>query len=340
MPLIANPNGNDPYQQVELTNFINRVPTRYNFIQSLGLFRPIGITTSYGSVDVQTIDTKLIKALPRGKEDEAMKTPLYANRKTHYFETVHLFVREKISRADFQDERAPGKSELETERDVIARRIFETKENFLATIEHMMLGCLQGRVLDADGSLLYDMYDEFNVTQEPVDFELATASTNTQAKCYDVTRKIDIAVGADKAMDGYMGIASDTWFNAFTNHANTKAAYAGTSMSPERLGGDMRRSFQFAGINIINYNPIVKDSDGNDRKFVEEGTALFLPVGTKDTFLYYMSPSDMEKYVNTRGMEFYAQRFNSPNNRAINLEMESNVLPICTKPDVLVKGTM
>ena len=107
----------------------------------------------------------------------------------------------------------------------------------------------------------------------------------------------------------------------------------------EMLGGDQRKGFMFGGIEWINYNPIVLDGSGTGttRKFITEGEAIVFPVGTRDTFLYYISPADTLDTVNKRGTEFFSKSWYEPGGDTFILHSEVNVLPICTRPDALIR---
>ena len=50
-------------------------------------------------------------------------------------------------------------------------------EALAITLEHLRMGALKGVILDADGSTLYDLYQEFEITPKVVNFALTTAST-------------------------------------------------------------------------------------------------------------------------------------------------------------------
>lgn len=54
------------------------------------------------------------------------------------------------------------------------------------TLEHLRIGALKGVILDADGSVLYDLYDEFDIAPKTISFALATDTTNVRQKCIDV----------------------------------------------------------------------------------------------------------------------------------------------------------
>ncbi|WP_196381709.1 major capsid protein, partial [Ralstonia solanacearum] len=68
----------------------------------------------------------------------------------------------------------------------------ETMRNKHAiTLEHLRMGALKGEILDADGSTLYNLFDEFRIQQKVVNFELGVDKTEVRNKCADVLSMID-----------------------------------------------------------------------------------------------------------------------------------------------------
>ena len=61
------------------------------------------------------------------------------------------------------------------------------------------------------------------------------------------------------------------------------------------------------------------------------------PLGTLDTFRTYFAPANKEEFVNTVGMDCYAWPAPTADLRGWRLFMESNPLPLCRRPQVLVK---
>jgi hypothetical protein len=50
------------------------------------------------------------------------------------------------------------------------------------------------------------------------------------------------------------------------------------------------------------------------------------------------APADYIETVNTVGIPRYSKQFRMPNDKGINLEMQTNALSYCIRPTVLVQG--
>jgi hypothetical protein len=64
------------------------------------------------------------------------------------------------------------------------------------------------------------------------------------------------------------------------------------------------------------------------------------PMGTVDTFSTYFAPADFNETVNTLGQALYAKQEPRKFDRGTDLHTQSNPLPMCHRPGVLVKLTM
>ena len=63
------------------------------------------------------------------------------------------------------------------------------------------------------------------------------------------------------------------------------------------------------------------------------------PLGTVDTFGTYLAPADFNETVNTLGQPLYAKQEPRKFERGTDLHTQSNPLPMCHRPGVLVKLT-
>jgi hypothetical protein len=63
----------------------------------------------------------------------------------------------------------------------MARHLETMRNKHAITLEHLRMGALKGVILDADGSTLYDLFDEFDITPKTVNFAL-NADTRTSRR--------------------------------------------------------------------------------------------------------------------------------------------------------------
>ena len=98
--------------------------------------------------------------------------------------------------------------------------------------------------------------------------------------------------------------------------------------------GQARGSFEYAGILFEEYRGKVGSVD-----FTDASKAYFFPVGVPGLFRQYNAPADFVETANTIGLPRYAkQAVDQQFARWVMLHVQSNPLPICTRPRVLLKG--
>jgi hypothetical protein len=98
--------------------------------------------------------------------------------------------------------------------------------------------------------------------------------------------------------------------------------------------GQARGSFEYGGIVFEEYRGRVGTVD-----FTDASKAYFFPVGVPGLFRQYNAPADFVETANTIGLPRYAkQAVDQQFARWVMLHVQSNPLPICTRPRVLIKA--
>jgi hypothetical protein len=195
---------------------------------------------------------------------------------------------------------------------------------------------LKGIILDADASILYNLYTEFEIKAKVIDFELDDENTNVRSKCLSVSRYVELNLHGE-VMSGVRVLCSEGFFEALISHASVKEVYQNHEAAIDRLGGDPRKGFSFGGLIFEEYVGTASDADGNVRKFIADDRAHAFPVGTSDTFETLFAPADFLETVNTKGFPIYSKMEPRKFGRGMDLHTQSNPLPICYRPALLVE---
>ena len=87
----------------------------------------------------------------------------------------------------------------------------------------LVLKNVKGVILDADGSVIYDLYDEFGISPATVSFDLGNANTNVKTKCAEVLRHLEDNLKGE-FMTGIHVLCSPEFFDALTGHAKVEKA--------------------------------------------------------------------------------------------------------------------
>jgi len=219
--------------------------------------------------------------------------------------------------------------------DVITDHLQMMRNKHAITLEHLRMGALKGIILDADGSELLNLYNEFEITPKVVNFALGTATTDVKRKCLEVLRHVEDNLSGEY-MTGIHALVSPEFFDALTSHAKVKEAYE-RWQEGAALRNDMRSGFTFCGVTFEEYRGQATDPEGNVRRFIEGNTGHCFPLGTASTFTTYFAPADFNETVNTLGQPLYAKQEPRRFDRGTDLHTQSNPLPMCHRPGILVK---
>jgi hypothetical protein len=196
------------------------------------------------------------------------------------------------------------------------------------------MGALKGIIQDADGTPLINLYQEFGIPPKVITFELSKPGADIKKKCLDLIRHIEEHLQGE-FMSGVHALVSSEFFDALTAHKTVRQAYE-RWQEGAALRSDMRAHFVFAGIVFEEYRGSAQDMQGSTRRFIEEGQGHCFPMGTLDTFTTYFAPADFNETVNTLGQVLYAKQEPRRFDRGTDLHTQSNPLPMCHRPALLV----
>lgn len=321
----------DAFSAVSLTNAINEAPHTPSMIGDAGIFEEEGISTTTLTIEKEGSTLSLV---PAGQRGAPAKPVAGDKRKLISFNTIHLPQRASILADEVQNVRPFGsESEVEAVQTVVNKRLAKMRRNLDATIEHLRIGAIKGKVLDADGaSELLDVYAAFGLQQISVGMALGTDSTNVRGKAITAVRKSEDELGA-QAVGGYTAYCGDEFFDAFIDHPKVIKAYE-RWLEGEMLRNDPRAGFVFAGVRWVNYRGKV-----GANKFVGDDDAYLVPVGVPELCLTKYAPADYVETVNTNGLPYYAKQEPLSMNKGVDLEAQSNPICLVTRPTSIIKLT-
>lgn len=324
----------DAFSMVSLTNAINILPNNYGRVRELGIFRDKPVTTRNIMVEEMNGVLNLLPTMPPGSPGTVGKS---GKRTVRSFVIPHIPHDDAILPEAYQGIRAFGsESQQAAVAQIVTDRMQTMKNKHAITLEHFRIRGLQGVVIDADGSTIYDYFTEFGITKKTVDFLLGTSTTKVSSKCREVVRWIEAHLQGE-VMTRVHALVDETFFDKLITHALVKEAYAGYAKAADMLGGDVRKGFTFGGITFEEYTGTVDDAAGTARKFITTDYGIAFPMGTNDTFQTVYCPADFNETANQLGKPLYAKIAPRKFDRGYDLHTQSNPLPICNRPAVLVE---
>ena len=324
------------FSALSMTDAINKLPYVPGRIGALGIFEERGVPTRTIMVEEREGLLSLIPTSPRGAPAEQNKP---GKRTARSLTIPHLAIEDTINADEVQDVRAFGSdSTLESMGTVVNQRMADMSQKLDATNEHLRIGAIKGKILDADGSTeLYNLFTEFNVNQAAVvDFDLDNASPVAGAvrkKCMDVKRTVIKALG-NVPLKGIHAFCGDAFFDDLITHVEIREAYERFMENAHARSDLVYAQFTYAGIVFENYQGGIGDTP-----FVGTDAVHFFPTGVAGLFKQYYAPADFSEAVNTIGLPRYAKvALDYEFQRWVKIHVQSNPLPICTRPAVLITG--
>jgi hypothetical protein len=321
---------NDAFSVTSLTEKILKSPYKPGRIQAMGLFDEKSVATTAVSIEEKDGRLSLIQTSPRG----GPASQLGANkRRMRSLLVPHLERDSTIYADEVQGVRAFGsENETETVEAIVDERLAELRAMHEVTLEYHRFGAINGLVLDADGSTLFNLYTEFGVSQQTYAMSIATSAIEVRRQLVQVQRLIEDEMGA-VPVSGYRAFAGDDFFDRLIGAPSITATLQ--YQESKTLREDLRQGFMFAGVIWENYRGSVNGTD-----FIDPDEAVIFPTGS-NIFKTYFAPADYIETVNTLGKRLYSKIFHDPElNRFVKVHSQSNPLSINLRPRAVVKLTL
>lgn len=336
MPPMIDPFVGDGYTLTDLTMGINKIPNMYGRLNELGLFTEQGVTTRTVMIEEYHGVLNLLHSQPVGAPGTQGKV---GKRKLRPFAIPHFPHDDVILPGEVQGVREFGQTNAAmTAAGLMLQKLTNMRNKHAITLEWLRVGALRGVVLDSDASELANFFTDFGITEHEQDFKFSVATTEILTCCLDVKRWIETHLYGETMQYVYC-LCSPGFYDKLTTHATVKQAFQ-YYQQQQNLSGDFRKGFRYGDIVFEEYIGRAYDENGTERLFIPTDQARFFPVGTQQVFRTYFAPADFNETVNTIGLPLYAKQKPRDFDRGWDVHTQSNPLPICTRPEVLVKGTV
>lgn len=324
----------DAFSCLELTNGVVRMPNLYGRIGELGIFSDFGVTTTSIMVEMKEGVLNLLPPTQRGGETAVNKTE---KRSVVPIAIPSYSLTDYVLPDEVQNIRAFGSTdEMETIFNRVAQKLQTMKNKHDITLEHLRAGAIQGQIRDDKGQVMYDLFEIFKVPENSVDFDFGNDAASVDATCREVSYIIEENLKGEN-MTYIHGLCDRVFFEHLVKHPSMKEAYyAYQGSTPYRE--DKRMRFEFQNLVFEVYVGKVSNALGEVFPLIPENTCRFFPMGTMETFYTYYAPGDFEETVNTIGLPYYAKQEPGEFGRSRKLLTQTNPLPLCLRPEVLVKG--
>ncbi len=326
-----------------LTESINIPPYRTGRPAQLGIFSDEPIATTYVRLGYTSEEITIIPARERGGESNLA---MGGDRQGVLIEIPHFPLDDKITPSDLQNLLAWGEENVfATLGGVYNRKLTSLRSKHDATHSHLDWGALNGMVIDAEGKLLLDLYDKFDITQVTVSFDLATATTDIAAKNREAKAVVRKALRGTAAT-GMIALAGPAFFDRYVGHKwvrDSLQGYPGSTPNPAR--DEVQDTFTYGGLKLERideeFNFRLPNGTFVTREAVADDEAILIPLGTPH-FKRFIAPPDTISDANRAPRpddKIFISTEDLKHGKGQEIHSESNVMPICTRPDLIVKLT-
>lgn len=259
-------------------------------------------------------------------------------RKVRSLVTTHLPQEERINADEVEGVRAFGsESQMETVMMKVNERLSTIGRNLDSTLEHLRVGAIKGNILDSDGTtVIYNLFTEFGVSAiADQNFDLDNANPLNGAlkkSCSAVIRLLAEELGATP-LNEVLVVCGDAFFDDLIAHSHAEEAYRRYQESAMLRTSQVYDRFYFGGLTFENYRGGVGGTP-----FINTDEAHVVPLGVPGLFETAFAPANYVETVNTMGLPRYAKTaLDAKFQKWVDIEGQSNPLPICTRPRVLIK---
>ena len=202
----------------------------------------------------------------------------------------------------------------------------EHKEDYMTTIEFMATGALFGKVVDGNGTVLF----EFTTDDAPIEYKNTEHLTALDAIDDALTEELGKTVP-------YEILASPIFVTRLAAVAKTAGEFG--------LGGQASWDEDENGIRTLVYNskrytPFRakwKDENGNMHPFIADGEAVVIPK-SQDVFKHVYGRADHTDAMKVAPQLFFASKPEKlEKGKGWGFETETKVIPYCVRPGALIK---
>lgn len=233
-----------------LTDAVNVVPNMYQRLGQLGVFPDRALATTYVEIEYRNGVLNLLPARERG----GPATQGVRNRREkRLFLIPHIPHDDALTAADLQNRVRYGATDaLAIMQDAMTEKLSDMANKHHITWENLRVGALKGIILDADGSVIYNLFNEFGITPKTVTFTLSDPAFDVGGASRSVRGYMEDNLKGD-VMSGVRALCSPEFFQGFIAHPSVKEAYKFYQNGQEPLRNDVRKGFTFQDITWEEY---------------------------------------------------------------------------------------
>lgn len=330
----------DAFSAASLTAAVDKIDYVPDTLSAIpGLFVPDPVRTDVIWIEERSTGSVILPFSPRGTPPHQTGGDI---RKARAFTTLRYGDASRITASELFAIRQFGSEvDLKTLQSEVARRQKKILMNNQLTKEYHKLNCItQAKVLDADGSTVYNWAVEFaQAIPAEVDFDLDNATPASGAvrkKCTAVRRAMQVALKGVGVAREIVGLCGDAFWDDLVSHPEVLKTYENWAAAADLRNGFAKEwsSFRYGDINFVNY----RGTDNGTTIAVGTDKCKFFPLGA-GIFRWAMSPGESFAHLGSMGQDSYSRMvIDKDRDSWADVEVFSYPLPVCTMPSALYQA--
>lgn len=336
---------------VAAVNEIDNIPGRAGELVFSGIAE--GVNTTTVAIERKGTALALIPTSTRGgpaPQEKQDKGKLFS------LDIPHIKEEETIAASSIQGVREFGTTNvLRGAQTVVQGQLRKITAKMDLTLEHLRLGALKGIIRDADGSVIRNLFTDFGVAA-PSDFHFnfdawtsdKDFADSVRVNCQKLTRYMrrNAKMTLPSTAKVWM-FCGDNFFDRLVEHPTVKKTAFGWDRAEQLLGDNYANGvFYFAGVFFENYagTDDVTGEEASDGAMtgkvgIASDEARAFLTGVPGLYGEYYAPGDFFDTVNTIGLPRYARMaMDDEFQRYVKVHVQQNPLPICLRPQTLVRA--
>ena len=182
----------------------------------------------------------------------------------------------------------------------VADRTARIKTDMELTWEHMRLGAVLGKVIDADGTtVLNDWYAEWGIAEpSTVFFDLGNTNSDIRTKIRNMKRTMmGAAKGVWTTRTRVVALCGDAFYDALVAHKQYVETRLNNNRTAELEDIEGYDAVVYEGVRWINY----RGTDDGTTMAIPTNEARFFPVGARGAFQVGWAPAEFFPTSTSRG---------------------------------------
>ena len=339
MSLYTSPTSN--FQVVDRTNELLLLPQNWTLMNDSGMWNEEFLTTKTVTFEERNGSLSIVKDQIEGTRPQTTGNDL---RKLHSYPMTHHPMLDALLPQDIAQVLRPGalSPELDSKERALMWKMEKIRKSYDRTLNFARFRTLaNGDLWSPNGTVAGNLYTDFGVTRQSVNFDLTNASSDIIAKCEQVISNFQSQATEGQEIQRVVAYCSGGFFSALIAHPRVQAAYnlyavqAPQQISRDRAGNmGLYRRFVFSNIEFIE---VTQSIDGTP--LVDTDKAVFVADDGDGAFMSYFGPAQRFGYVNTQAERSYLWVYEDPRGTQVTLESEMNMINIMRRPSFVSGGS-